>query len=329
MRLGPRCLALAIAALALPGTHRALPLDAQEPARVEEIRLDPSAHVNQVRVVVGVVERLVSRDDGGTPAFYLEDDFGHQVLVLPLGEVPARGSRVSVTGFVTLDRAGDPVVTVFDEDGIAPAGDDEEQASATAPSPSAPLEADEPGPTIDWGMGLFALGGVLLGVGLLKVLRLGKRTPVGTSPSAVEEGGEDPVLPVADLWPPSSDYFAGRTMRFIRPDPRVKMMPARLEVTGGLDAGEVIRFMGMDDAPIAMTFGREPGEGPFCVQLEQLTVSRKHAVVHYRHGEWLIENLSMTNPTILNGEPLGMTERLLTEGDRIEMGEVTFTFRES
>ncbi len=104
MRLGLRCLALSIAALALTATHRALPLEAQEPVRVEEIRLDPPAHVNQVRVVIGVVERLVSRNDDGT-AFYLEDDFGHQVMVLPFGEVPAPMERPTP---VMSSRAGSP-----------------------------------------------------------------------------------------------------------------------------------------------------------------------------------------------------------------------------
>jgi hypothetical protein len=139
----------------------------------------------------------------------------------------------------------------------------------------------------------------------------------------------DVDIPVDALWPPSEHEFDGRTLRFARPDPTVQLMPGRLEVIGGGDAGEEIRFVGVPGEPITMMFGRSVGEGLSHVQLKQKTVSRTHAVVRHRHGEWLLENLSMTNPTVLNGEVLGTKERLLTDGDRIEMGEVTFRFLNS
>ena len=97
----------------------------------------------------------------------------------------------------------------------------------------------------------------------------------------------------------------------------------------GGDEGAEIRFVAMKDEPVAMMFGRAPGEGPMHVQLKQRTVSRTHAVIRLRDDDWFLENLSMTNPTVLNGEVMGAQEKPLAEGDRIEMGEVTFCFREA
>ena len=46
---------------------------------------------------------------------------------------------------------------------------------------------------------------------------------------------------------------------------------------------------------------------------------------------WRLENMSGTNPVIVNGQPLGSNGAvgasvILAEGDRIEMGEVAFIF---
>jgi hypothetical protein len=48
-------------------------------------------------------------------------------------------------------------------------------------------------------------------------------------------------------------------------------------------------------------------------------------------ARWRLENLSATNPVVVNGKPLASDESercsvVLDEGDRIEMGEVVFRF---
>jgi hypothetical protein len=50
-------------------------------------------------------------------------------------------------------------------------------------------------------------------------------------------------------------------------------------------------------------------------------------------ARWRLENLSSTNPVVINGRSLdanggAMASVVLSEGDRIEMGEVAFVFRE-
>lgn len=320
------------------------------PTRVEQLRLDPAAHANQVRTVEGVVDRLVNRAGASTPAFYLEDDYGHQILVVPFDSPPARGDRLTVTGVITLDSSGDPLLTMLGADGAggetgaegqpmtppAELGVDEaveEQAEPAVVVPVRPVAQAAPNLFARLRPWLLPVGGILgfifFAAYFYKRGRAAAPPPLVTAPIV---GRQDVDFATSALWPESDQEFDGRTLRFVRPDSTVRLMPGRLEVIGGGDAGEEIRFVtvqGEDGARTEMMLGRASGDGPTHVQLKQKTVSRTHAVIRHRHGEWLIENLSTTNPTVLNDEVLGVKERLLTDGDRIEMGEVIFRFRET
>ena len=114
----------------------------------------------------------------------------------------------------------------------------------------------------------------------------------------------------------------------------VQFLPGRLEVLQGAGvAGQELRFIRPDNPAErpSVTFGR--GEGPPYrhVQLRAPTVSRLHArIVLLDRGVWTLENLSTTNPIVLNGAELvcGAPPELLADGDRIEMGEVVFRYRD-
>jgi len=139
----------------------------------------------------------------------------------------------------------------------------------------------------------------------------------------------------------------GASIRFWRPaDGTLQFLPGRLEIAAGRDAGQEIRFVrtgGPDGTCI--TFGRAEGPPYRHVQLREPTVSRSHARMVLEqpginsrdggsnHGRWRLENLSSTNPVVINGRSLdanggAMASVMLSEGDRIEMGEVAFVFRE-
>jgi hypothetical protein len=55
-----------------------------------------------------------------------------------------------------------------------------------------------------------------------------------------------------------------------------------------------------------------------------------HAYMIIENGRWRIGNMSETNRVFVNGEALalGDADRWLHDGDRIELGEVGFVFRE-
>jgi len=146
----------------------------------------------------------------------------------------------------------------------------------------------------------------------------------------------------------------GALVRYWRPaDGTLQFLPGRLEVIAGRDAGQEIRFVrtpGPDGSRV--TFGRAEGAPYRHVQLREPTVSRAHARMtlengarpgaaaaqngagaHVNGARWRLENLSATNPVVVNGRPLAADGTddcwvSLGEGDRIEMGEVVFRFHE-
>ena len=137
----------------------------------------------------------------------------------------------------------------------------------------------------------------------------------------------------------------GASVRYWRPaDGTLQFLPGRLEVIAGRDSGQEIRFVrtpGPDGSRV--TFGRAEGAPYRHVQLREPTVSRTHARMTLEalssNGpdsatgapHWRLENLSATNPVVVNGKPLASDGSescsvVLDEGDRIEMGEVVFRF---
>jgi pSer/pThr/pTyr-binding forkhead associated (FHA) protein len=122
----------------------------------------------------------------------------------------------------------------------------------------------------------------------------------------------------------------GHALRFSVPaEGTMQFLPGRLEIGSGLDAGREIRFVHVPGPNgTEITFGRTEGALYRHVQLHEKTVSRQHAVLRWRAGRWFLQNLSQTNPVARNGVTLAPNDApRLRDGDRIEMGEVMFTFR--
>jgi hypothetical protein len=123
----------------------------------------------------------------------------------------------------------------------------------------------------------------------------------------------------------------GHALRYSVPaEGTLQFLPGRLEIGSGLDANREIRFVRVDGPDgIEVTFGRSEGPLYRHIQLRDKTVSRAHARMHFAQGTWHLQNLSQTNPVVHNGVEMPATlEQPLADGDRIEMGEVTFRFRE-
>jgi len=170
----------------------------------------------------------------------------------------------------------------------------------------------------------------------------GAPQPAGDVPRG--RGLEAPIRPAASAAPPRraaaaahgsgesyTELVDARTVRFYRPlDATMQLLPGRLEIVEGAEPGHVIRFVRIPGVPPEITFGRSSGTPPLHVQLLLPTVSRRHARMRYADGGWRIINHSRTNPLVVNGvELVGDGEsRTLHDGDRIEMGEVAFVYRE-
>lgn len=153
-----------------------------------------------------------------------------------------------------------------------------------------------------------------------------RTTPV--APVAAQTNGAEHAVRNADGVP--GTMVEGHALRFSVPaEGTLQFLPGRLEIASGLDAGREIRFVRVDGQNgHEVTFGRSEGELYRHIQLRDKTVSRAHARMVYRASHWHLQNLSQTNPVAYNGRELPSgAEQQLADGDRVEMGEVQFTFR--
>jgi pSer/pThr/pTyr-binding forkhead associated (FHA) protein len=123
----------------------------------------------------------------------------------------------------------------------------------------------------------------------------------------------------------------GKIVQSVAPsEGTLQFLPGRLEVMEGDVPGRDIRFVRTWGEIPEVTFGRVAGPPYRHVQLRSQTISRQHARMQYVEGRWKITNLSQTNPVVINGEALDTAhgQRVLHDGDQIEMGDVLFRFRE-
>jgi hypothetical protein len=92
-------------------------------------------------------------------------------------------------------------------------------------------------------------------------------------------------------------------------------MSARLRVLTGAQEGQEVEVTG------TATVGRLPGcTLPIPIQ----AVSREHAKIYQRDGDWFVVDLNSSNGTRVNGTKV--TRHRLTDGDEIELGEVKIRF---
>jgi pSer/pThr/pTyr-binding forkhead associated (FHA) protein len=122
---------------------------------------------------------------------------------------------------------------------------------------------------------------------------------------------------------------SSETVRFVRPnDEVVQLLPGHLEVLSGDSRHQEIRFVRVQGQQPQLILGRNPGRSPQHVALNSSTVSRQHARLAFSGGKWAVANLSKTNPVVVNDQELTNHdgERQLSDGDRIELGEVVLRF---
>jgi hypothetical protein len=122
------------------------------------------------------------------------------------------------------------------------------------------------------------------------------------------------------------------TVRFQRPtNEAVQLLPGRLEIVAGDVEQQDIRLVRVAGQRPELLVGREPGASPRQIKLQSPTVSRRHALFSYDDGGWIVASLSPTNPVVVNDQVLEPDEpaRRLTDGDRVEIGEVVLYYHAS
>jgi len=91
---------------------------------------------------------------------------------------------------------------------------------------------------------------------------------------------------------------------------------ALLLVKRGPNAGSTFLLAGDET-----TVGRDTDSAVF---LDDVTVSRKHAVVERHDAEWFVVDRGSLNGTYVNGEQVDRTK--LSTGDEVQIGKFKLTF---
>jgi pSer/pThr/pTyr-binding forkhead associated (FHA) protein len=119
--------------------------------------------------------------------------------------------------------------------------------------------------------------------------------------------------------PTTATYRIGETGDFIPVDvSEVAANAAALIIrAGGGRAGESFAVEGE-----RMTIGRRPDSAVF---LDDITVSRDHALLVHRGSDWYIDDCGSLNGTYVNRERID--SRRLADGDELQVGKYKLTFR--
>jgi hypothetical protein len=119
--------------------------------------------------------------------------------------------------------------------------------------------------------------------------------------------------------PATATYRIGETGDFIPIDiGAVVTNSAALVIrAGGGRAGESFEVDGE-----RMTIGRRPDSEIF---LDDITVSRDHALLVHRGSDWYIDDCGSLNGTYVNRERID--SQLLADGDELQIGKYKLTFR--
>jgi FHA domain/zinc-ribbon domain len=119
--------------------------------------------------------------------------------------------------------------------------------------------------------------------------------------------------------PTTATYRIGETGDFIPVDVADSAGHAAALVirAGGGRAGESFSVEGE-----RMTIGRRPDSAVF---LDDITVSRDHALLVHRGSEWYIDDCGSLNGTYVNRERID--SRRLQDGDELQVGKYKLAFR--
>jgi energy-converting hydrogenase Eha subunit A len=314
----------------------------QSSPKVQDMKRSPRLFVNEVVRIEGFVTQYVEGNAQTTRFFFLKDDWGGFLKVRTSRDAPEVGHRYAVTGPIGIDPRSSEIY-LSEESRVhlepSPGSAENPGAAASAAQPPPATVATEPvqepeGPEPARGRLNLALvvilAVVLLGliIGLILVLSGRRRERPRTSDFAAAAS-----LPT-EAPPAPQQVIEGRTIKMHAPPPgTLKLLPGWLEVVAGDDVVKEIRFYRMKGEVAAeTTFGRATGRPFTHIQLKPMTVSARQAAILFDGAAPKLTNFASneSNPTSVNGRDLGVNESVvLSDGDKIKMGEVSFVFHVS
>ena len=239
-------------------------------------------------------------------------------------------------------RAGaqTPIPTLPPLPPLPAAGESSTPAVAATQPPAAPLPTPAPdrlpaersaAPEAPGGLPSSVV--ILLGIGVLVLVAtlvvvltvLLKKPVVINVPSRSAAPPPVPEGPAPAGWTDGGVVHAGQP-----PAGVLDVLPGRFVVDEGDRQTELRIFRTSPAERVETTIGRDPGPPYRHIQLLPASVSGKHAKLVFDKRSYSLINYARTNPTRVNGEEIEENaSRRLVDNDRIEIGDVVMTYRES
>lgn len=279
---------------------------------VRSILSDPSGYENEVVTIEGTADRH-QRDEATSTDFYiLRDDYSDELRVRTSRGLPEVNKRYTIKGVVNLDRTGRPFLH-------------EDQRSLLEPPPPEPPPFVPPPEESQLTPPLIA-GLVILGLILVVgIVYFATRKPQPQPEMA-------PVSPTVVPPGAATQVFETKALRIVQAPGTMRFLPGHFELISGEEKGKKIQLHGFPgERGDEITIGREAPTDPqrlySHILLKEQTVSRDQAKLTHTQGRYILTNRGTTNPTQVNGQPLGVDEtRSLNNGDELRFGEVVFRF---
>ena len=204
-------------------------------------------------------------------------------------------------------------------------------ATTTGGPVTRPTEAPRPPETTG---GLPSSVVILLGVGvfvlvatLVVVLTVLLKKPVVINVPSRSASPPPPPLPEG---PAPAAWTDGNVRAGQPPAGVLETLPGRFVILEGDRQTDLRIFRTAPGERVETTIGRDAGPPYRHIQLLPASVSGKHAKLVFDKGSYSLINYSRTNPTRVNSEEMEENaSRRLVDGDRIEIGDIAMTYRES
>jgi hypothetical protein len=242
----------------------------------------------------------------------------------PLPPLPAAGETSTPAAAVTQPPAA-PLSTAAAAVTQPPAAPLPTPAPARLPA-ERPAAPEAPGGLPSSVVILLGIGVLVLVATLVVVLTVLLKKPVVINvPSRSAAPPPIPEGPAPAGWTDGGVVHAGQP-----PAGELDVLPGRFLVDEGDRQTELRIFRTSPAERVETTIGRDPGPPYRHIQLLPSSVSGKHAKLVFDKWSYSLINYARTNPTRVNGEEIEENaSRRLVDNDRIEIGDVVMTYRES
>jgi beta-galactosidase beta subunit len=298
---------------------------------IEVIKNNPTSFEGDEVEFTGLVIQYV-KDKGSTNYYLIKGDYGGILRVNTSEPAPETNVKYRVKGIVYIDGKTNTVFVSEKLKVLLPSG------SEVKPNPKL---IDPPPPQLENNTLLYALLAVLaVLVGAFIYFQLRKRN-LDLEPSPAN-AYNDPILPPQQQGYSTPEYKEAKpdyttdndykTIKIVKTSPKtLKFIPGKLIINDGADRGKEFKIAGYPTPNgFIVTIGRNEVSGDRAyahIQLNEKTVSREQAELHYVDHKLFVKNLSETNFTQLNGSELkpGQSSEV-SNGSTIRTGEVEFKY---